>query len=236
MWDVADICADVTAGDWLRDRVSQSHWATVGSLVPPTFDSYCRILHPPRTGEGGWTRWSTVAQETGAAIHPTVEWAAITNGRGRSGGGGTVWAESPERGELVVEQRATLADVVAAHTTTPDDCWFAVWEGQSFVGVDRAGPRVCLPGRNHYLFHGRVADVRKDFQGHGPSLWWPADRAWVVASDVDLTATYIGCSHECADQLLRSADLEVVSPEPNNSVTWDSDTITPLPRPPHAGG
>ena len=25
-----------------------------------------------------------------------------------------------------------------------------------------------------------------------PNLWWPADRAWRVASDIDLPSTYLG--------------------------------------------
>jgi hypothetical protein len=38
------------------------------------------------------------------------------------------WGE-PEQGSLRPEECAALAEVLSAYTTTPDDCWFCVWEG-----------------------------------------------------------------------------------------------------------
>ena len=32
------------------------------------------------------------------------------------------------------------------------------------------------------------------FLGHSPSIWWPEDRAWCVATDIDLFDTYVGGS------------------------------------------
>ena len=42
----------------------------------------------------------------------------------------------------------------------------------------------------------------------GPNLWWPEDRAWIVATEIDFMETYIGGSAECINQLLSGPDLE----------------------------
>lgn len=51
-----------------------------------------------------------------------------------------------------------------------------------------------------------------------PSLWWPEDRAWVVASEVDSDATHLGGSRSLADDLLRSG-LAVTTVEPDVAIT-----------------
>lgn len=233
-WQVTDLVGDVAAGDWIRDAV----WPFgrgIGWLVPPVFEAYRRVLHPAYGVGVDFARWADVAAYTGAVMHPTVEWGSILEAGVRSGhgiGDQVVWGDSPRTGDLEPSHRQALAAVLATFTTTPDDCWFGVWEGQSFRGVDQDGPRLVLPGRGHLLFHGRVADAGKAFQGHGPSIWWPADRAWLVATDVDLMATYLGSSVECARAVDRAPLLEVLETTVDRSVTWDSDTINPLPSNP----
>src|SRR5437660_9833332 len=64
--------------------------------------------------------------------------------------------------------------------------------------------RVRLPYRDYLLFTGSVQ------QGagweDGPNLWWPADRTWCVASEIDFPYTYVGGS--------RSLNEEVVAQQP----------------------
>jgi len=63
--------------------------------------------------------------------------------------------------------------------------------------------------------------------------WWPQDRAWFVATDIDLMSTYIGSSRDCARALRACPALEAVDTAAANSVTWDSDDINPLPPNPY---
>ena len=51
--------------------------------------------------------------------------------------------------------------------------------------------------------------------GHSPNLWWPDDRAWCVATEIDLAWTYVGGSAALIDDVLASAALEAqpVSPD-----------------------
>jgi hypothetical protein len=45
-------------------------------------------------------------------------------------------------------------------------------------------------------------------------IWWPDDHAWCVATEIDLMSTYIGCSRDCADELLARPELETFELDP----------------------
>ncbi|AOD24491.1 hypothetical protein IM25_18105 [Rhodococcus sp. p52] len=90
-----------------------------------------------------------------------------------------------------------------------------------------------LPHRDNLLVHGTVRDVVRTLGSWGPNLWWPQDRAWLVATDIDLMSTYIGSSTDCALALAAHPDLEVIDTSKLRKVTWDSDEINPLPPRPY---
>ena len=46
------------------------------------------------------------------------------------------------------------------------------------------------------------------------NLWWPADRAWCVVTDIDLTSTYVGGSAVCIAELRATPGLECVPASP----------------------
>lgn len=93
------------------------------------------------------------------------------------------------------------------------------------------GPRVELPARRHLLATGpivaattftdpgRPADVPWD---QSPNLWWPEDRSWCVATDVDLQWSYLAGSRELVDEVLASAAVEAQRTSPGES-TWRRD-------------
>jgi hypothetical protein len=39
------------------------------------------------------------------------------------------------------------------------------------------------------------------------NLWWPDDRAWCVAAEIDLNTTYIGSSDACREEILAVPQL-----------------------------
>jgi hypothetical protein len=51
-----------------------------------------------------------------------------------------------------------------------------------------------------------------------PNLWWPADRSWCIASEIDLPWTYVGGSEELITAVLDAAELEA-------STAWTTDPI-----------
>ncbi|MBV6756772.1 hypothetical protein KV605_10015 [Rhodococcus opacus] len=88
-----------------------------------------------------------------------------------------------------------------------------------------------MPNRDMVHFSGSIdlADTRfgatKWFpEGMSAHLWWPDDHTWCVATDIDLTTTYLKTSVECADAALADTTLEALPATPDQKVTWDSDT------------
>ena len=63
-----------------------------------------------------------------------------------------------------------------------------------------------------------------------PSLWWPEDRAWCVATDVDLETSYLGASKAGVDALMDKAGVEVMRVAAHQSVGEDADDINPAPE------
>jgi hypothetical protein len=62
------------------------------------------------------------------------------------------------------------------------------------------------------------------------NLWWPEDRSWCVASEIDLRWTYVGGSSELIAQILSDERIEALPATPHDPTTvvvdgWLSDII-----------
>ena len=95
------------------------------------------------------------------------------------------------------------------------------------------GPRVRLPQRACMLFEGPLEAASE--MGHrvtddwfipqSPNLFWPEDRAWCVATEVDLDSTYLGGSARLVRDLLSDANLEAFEVELGDHLWADSGDI-----------
>jgi hypothetical protein len=63
------------------------------------------------------------------------------------------------------------------------------------------------------------------WEEQSPNLWWPEDRAWFVATEIDYAWTYIGGSTELIDELLADDRLEVLPARLTDKPFYDSDTV-----------
>jgi hypothetical protein len=253
--------SDVSPADWVVAGVRNFEY-DVGSLVPTGFAAYARVFHPTyltvmtpnEAGEGAqqvglgadarWLRevsWAEVAAANGRIAHPAMEWIAIT-GSWRFLDADTqpgVWDYPPCQSSLPPRQQSRIATVAAPHTTASEVCWFAVWEGYSGLKVPQSGlPTVAMPQRPMLLFSGPLSGATTSFVQapfhQSASLWWPDDRAWCVATDVDLMTTYIGGSEPLIDSLVNAEDLEVMRVGVDQRVTWDTDKLNPAPSDPES--
>ncbi len=50
-------------------------------------------------------------------------------------------------------------------------------------------------------------------------MWWPDDRAWCVASEVDFHSTYVGGSRRLIDGLLGDERIEALEVAVTDGVT-----------------
>lgn len=121
---------------------------------------------------------------------------------------------------------------LTGHTTTPDECYYLIWEGWPDVETlceqigaarididDEAGRSV----RGYYLFRGDT-DLRAwDHDDAGapfdsswpiPAFVWPADRAWCVVRDVDPHFATIGAGDAAIAEILSDPRIDVVDDDP----------------------
>ncbi|MEU9482022.1 hypothetical protein [Streptomyces sp. NPDC048191] len=207
---------DLSPARWLTVSAPDcGAFGTVAGVSGPGFEAYARILHPASRDERP-VRWSAVAAAHGTRVTPGSRWYEVagldsdyTNASEYGLPG--VWDEHPAEGPPPPGVARALVPVLARHTTTPGRCWFGLWNGYGRWDFDRV-PCFETPGREEVLLSGTLADavtpVSLDEFAELPDLWWPADRAWCVGGDVDLTSTCVGGTAELIADLLATAELE----------------------------
>jgi hypothetical protein len=104
--------------------------------------------------------------------------------------------------------------------------------------------RVDLPGRRYLLFEGSIRDSARSLREcldaggwplseflavQSPNLFWPADHAWCVASEIDFDSTLVGGSSELVEAILRRPTLEAWPVEPGDWLTADADQVNVTP-------
>jgi hypothetical protein len=212
---------EVEEADWIGDRLSPFDSGVLTPVVPSGFEAYIRILHPLDAHTHGQQpgRWIDVASWSGIELVPGIDFPDIALPEHEPSGVEPWPGEVPQIGTLHPADADALAGMLAQHTSTPDRCWFCTWEGWGSVVLDD-GPRVELPGRNYALFVGPLAalpslmDAQAD---HSPNLWWPDDRAWCVATEIDLAWTYVGGSAALISDVLANPRLESQPASPDDN-------------------
>ena len=91
-------------------------------------------------------------------------------------------------------------------------------------------PTVSLPNREYFLYRGTI-DVVPRFEhltGHlqTPNMWWPEDRGWFVATEIDFNSTLVACTRACATALLSTGHgLEAMEASPETRLDVYGDTV-----------
>lgn len=224
---------DASAADWIVEAL-KVFGETVTGLVPAGFEAYVRVFHPAQR-DGKPLRWAEIAAERGRVAHAEMQLGGIT-GRRRAeqpGGDRTFWHRAPALGTMPVEVASSLAATLEHHTTTPNRCWFALWNGFGDSRDRLQGlPTFIIPARSYFLLEGpahAAVESFEEWRHQSANIWWPDDHAWSVASEIDLRSTYVGCSQACADELLAHPELEAYAIDPGAGIAWASDTVNPEP-------
>ncbi len=235
---------DISQARWIEERLragaaaSGAHETLVGSIVPEGFAAYARVFRPAELRDSGhqpvrWSpvRWSTVASWTGRAAHPQMQFERIANLSKPYED--PPWGSFPRYGSLPPEECRTIANVLREFTSTPNLCYYCIWEGWGFLdpGRYKNARRLSVPGRGYLLFRGPL-DAVMSFLDHipigcaqSPSIWWPDDRAWCVATEIDNPDTYVGGSAACIGRILSCQDLEALTITVEARIDLGGDTI-----------
>jgi hypothetical protein len=199
---------DAESANWILDLL-HPFAQDVGSVIPDCFQAYVRVMHPAHFGFTAGTavpvRWSDIAAENEWTVQQEMQQVGIMAMPSRFSRhtGKMLWSSHPEIGRMPRDIATRLMQTLRLHTSSSDRCWFAIWEGWGDLNIiDGTVPKVLVPQREMFLFNGTIDDVLKSpvdpLHGYrSPNLWWPEDRSWCVATEIDFPWTYIGGSAEC---------------------------------------
>lgn len=135
--DLASAQWYVNAIDWPAD------WRfVVGTFVPPVFAAYVRILHPV-----GGRSWAEVARERGVIVGPDTIYRDVV-GPDAEPSNTVGW---PQDGHLVGSVMTPLVEDLRPATGTPDQVWFALWEGYGGLQLPAATPRFAVPAKERFV-------------------------------------------------------------------------------------
>jgi hypothetical protein len=219
-----NIAKNAEPATWITSRLHR-FGQDVGWVIPEGFAAYARVFHPPYritpTGRLIPVRWRDIAAANDRTIAAEMQRVDIGAEPTRfSASGEELWWQQPKSGSFPREIAVRLAAILPSHTQTPESCWFAVWEGFGDLRVRESGaPMFSVPERNLFLLQGTVGEVlttfsEVDWSYRSPNLWWPDDRAWCVATEIDFNWSYIGGSSACIQQILSDRDLEALPTDP----------------------
>ena len=244
---------------WIGERLAPFNAYVVTSVVPGGFEAYARVLHPaeePLHDGDRVVRWAEVAAWSGLPLRPSSQFHSIALPRVRPEGEAPWSSQGPHQGSLYPPDAVILAEILRDWTTTPQRCWFCVWDGYGWDGgvyltaSDGAaaaepgsglrpdpvpadvsgGSRVELPNRHYLLYCGPVeaalATVGLSGGHQVANLWWPQDRAWFVATEIDLAWTYVGGPGGLISQLLAETRIEALPAAPDGELSGTEDWVT----------
>lgn len=96
-----------------------------------------------------------------------------------------------------------------------------------------SGRRLHHPGRDYLLFSGPLEAamdlghwLHQDwFVPQPPSIIWPTDNSWCVATEVDFDSTLIAGDNDLIDAVLGAGELEATPIEPGDCLDLSGDTV-----------
>jgi hypothetical protein len=151
---------------------------------------------------------------------PDLCWFALWEGYGSLVGGvATLRADAPCRRRRIRQARRVARRREQAVAAIPR------------VKTLRSGGEG-LPARTYLLFRGpldAVTTFRFGVEWQPPNLWWPDDRAWIVATEVDGYDSYVGGSRACVGEIVGSDRLETHVANLDQRCDRDSDDVNGSP-------
>jgi hypothetical protein len=231
---------DIARGEWLVAR--RGTWGSIAGIAATGFEAYARVLHPFDAERGDVTerwRWAEVARRTSVRLHPLVASERMTGFARQTFPDG--WSIGYEASLGFDEPEfAALVELLRRTTGRADDVTVGIWHGYGRVVETGCGPNLELPNREYVLLAGTLDDLLDPGWGDhadigwdessrypGPDLIWPADHAWLVASDVDLDWTVVAGPRELVDAVLAEPRFEAFEVGPDGIPSPDNDPLNP---------
>ena len=189
------------SAEWIEESL-RGQPGTVGALVPNLFESTLRLHAPDPTPDDWWELYRDLfdlvaSVGVGHTSTPALAWFAIWEGHGFVPSIGQMgWRDPPAE-----DAERQWREVQRERQRESDR------ERNARIGPALASvPRFDLPDRAYYLVHGPLSAMTElrypDFDGwRNPDLFWPNDRSWFAATDVDFWSLYVGGSKAFTSEL-----------------------------------
>jgi hypothetical protein len=185
----------------------------IGNLTHPGFPAYLRILHPAQRTYNDIAepvKWKDIAIVNGVTLEAFSRYhdispllSAYSSELGR-----------PLQGELADFLLERLVTILRTHTSTPARCSFMFHGSWFHVPVPEKFTEMQFRAEIYLASGGSCSEII-DFPV-GPALWWPEDRAWVVASPLDTDSSFVGCCYSTAQELINDPILEALQVSAND--------------------
>lgn len=150
-----------------RDRPVGAEWPREPYSDARAWDAFM-AAHPDLETVDERVTWATVAAAMGRTMHPHAQWSGLVGiepfgNRENDPRDAEGWRyHDPEQGGMPADTLAALAEVLAAHTTTPDAGFAALWEGRGGL----VGHLGSAPSRGFY----QVGDPSAELDHHNRML------------------------------------------------------------------
>jgi hypothetical protein len=120
----------------------------------------------------------------------------------------------------LTEARRTAVDPQIAEAQAAGDV-LTHWGGRDYVLLECAVTEFADPAWTEDSGLGWRGSV----SGPTPQLLWPADRSWVLATEIDFDSTLIAGGRALIDALLADGRLEIAEVDEETSLQNDADTL-----------
>ncbi|WP_438484790.1 hypothetical protein [Streptomyces sp. S186] len=205
---------------WLHERLTPSTdvWEhVVTEVVPEGFSAYVRVFHAWTVEEDPGLRrtWREMAEAAGVHYHGELAGGPLRQEM-LTPPVGEQWETPDAEADLVT--RRGLAEILAGATAPDQGICFSYELARTLFGKEPMVWKSSLSALEAVRTH-------MGEEHGGPEHWWPEDRSWVVGCDWDLCSTYIACSEELAEKLVRSDLVEALRVAPTARVDDGSDSI-----------
>lgn len=209
----SDADADLFDMSWLApDATGRS--GRRSSLIPLGYGAYFKLLHPAQAKDDRRdVSWSEIADSARLPLTVSTRLFDLCVDSGRRDE-----LALPPHGMMPDKACDQLVNILANFTRTPHQCvtvFSTSWGDLLPTNLNlRTGS---LRGQTVLL---SVADIMQICElSISPTMWWPADRAWIVATILDTNWSVIGCSHEAGEVIRSAHDLDLLTLELNDLTT-----------------
>ncbi|MGJ9371834.1 hypothetical protein [Nesterenkonia sp. CF4.4] len=229
----------VAADGWRYGEPSEG--ALDASTLTAASQVLARHTGTPDTGIAAiWEGWGGLVSSAGSKDYLTE---ASPPPVGHPAAGEGIWGTTAQsfRRRFAVAAQRSKSSVRSLRVTLPRLAPRAPKPGTGVLAPEiAAGPRFDLhgdTGRNYVLFEAGAAafadphwPARAPWSDdaarvQSPSILWPEDRSWVLATELDYDSTLIAGTAALISDLVRTSGLEVLPIHPNADLTWDGDSI-----------